>query len=46
MKKRGVEKGDRVSIYPPMILKLPIAMLACARIGVILSVVFSGFSAS
>jgi acetyl-CoA synthetase len=39
----GVKKGDTVSIYLPMILELPIAMLACARIGAIHSVVFSGF---
>lgn len=45
LKKRGVKKGDRVSIYLPMILELPIAMLACARIGAIHSVVFGGFSA-
>ncbi len=41
----GVKKGDRVSIYLPMILELPIAMLACAKIGAIHSVVFSGYSA-
>lgn len=45
LKKHGVKKGDRVSIYLPMILELPIAMLACARIGAIHSVVFGGFSA-
>lgn len=45
LKKLGVEKGDRVSIYLPMILELPIAMLACAKIGAIHSVVFSGFCA-
>ena len=45
LKKHGVRKGDRVSIYLPMILELPIAMLACARIGAIHSVVFGGFSA-
>ncbi|RJQ40973.1 MAG: acetate--CoA ligase [Dehalococcoidia bacterium] len=45
MKKIGVKKGDRVSIYLPMIPELPIAMLACARIGAIHSVVFGGFSA-
>lgn len=39
----GVGKGDRVSIYLPMILELPIAMLACAKIGAVHSVVFSGF---
>jgi len=41
----GVKKGDRVAIYMPMIPELPIAMLACARIGAIHSVVFGGFSA-
>jgi len=41
----GVQKGDRVSIYLPMIPELPIAMLACARIGAVHSVVFAGFSA-
>jgi acetyl-CoA synthetase len=41
----GVRKGDRVAIYLPMIPELPIAMLACARIGAIHSVVFGGFSA-
>jgi acetyl-CoA synthetase len=45
LKKLGVKKGDRVSIYLPMIPELPIAMLACARIGAIHSVVFGGFSA-
>jgi acetyl-CoA synthetase len=45
LKKHGVKKGDRVTIYLPMILELPIAMLACARIGAIHSVVFGGFSA-
>ena len=45
LKKFGVKKGDRVCIYLPMILELPIAMLACARIGAIHSVVFGGFSA-
>jgi acetyl-CoA synthetase len=44
-KSKGVKKGDRVIIYAPMILELPIAMLACARIGAIHSVVFGGFSA-
>ena len=46
MKKLGVKKGDRVGIYLPMIPELPIAMLACAKIGAIHSVVFSGFSAT
>ena len=45
LKQRGVGKGDRVSIYMPMIPELAIAMLACARIGAIHSVVFGGFSA-
>lgn len=45
MKSLGIRKGDRVSIYLPMILELPIAMLACARIGAIHSIVFGGFSA-
>ncbi|EMR73471.1 acetyl-coenzyme A synthetase [Thermoplasmatales archaeon SCGC AB-539-N05] len=45
LKKLGVKKGDRVGIYMPMIPELPIAMLACAKIGAIHSVVFSGFSA-
>ena len=44
LKKYGVKKGDRVCIYLPMILELPIAMLACARIGAVHSVVFGGFS--
>ena len=45
LKKFGVKKGDRVSIYLPMIPELPIAMFACARIGAVHSVVFGGFSA-
>ncbi|MFC1907546.1 acetate--CoA ligase, partial [Chloroflexota bacterium] len=45
LKKFGIEKGDRVAIYLPMVLELPIAMLACARIGAVHSVVFGGFSA-
>ncbi len=45
LRARGVAKGDRVVIYMPMILELPVAMLACARIGAIHSVVFGGFSA-
>jgi acetyl-CoA synthetase len=44
LKAKGVKKGDRVSIYMPMVKELPIAMLACARIGAIHSVVFGGFS--
>ena len=45
MKGLGVARGDRVAIYLPMMPELPIAMLACARIGAIHSVVFGGFSA-
>jgi acetyl-CoA synthetase len=45
LKARGIRKGDRVAIYMPMIPELPIAMLACARIGAIHSIVFGGFSA-
>jgi len=45
LKSFGVVKGDRVCIYMPMILELPIVMLACARIGAIHSIVFGGFSA-
>ncbi len=44
LKKFGVKKGDRVSIYMPMLKELAIAMLACARIGAIHSIVFGGFS--
>jgi acetyl-CoA synthetase len=44
LQKFGVKRGDRVSIYLPMIPELPMAMLACARIGAIHSVVFGGFS--
>ncbi len=40
----GLEKGDRVAIYMPMIPELPVAMLACTRIGVAHSVIFGGFS--
>jgi acetyl-CoA synthetase len=45
LKSLGIKKGDRVSIYLPMIPELPVVMLACARIGAIHSVVFGGFSA-
>lgn len=45
LKKHGVKKGDRVTIYLPMIPELAIAMLACSRIGAIHSIVFGGFSA-
>ena len=44
MKNLGVKKGDRVTIYMPMIVEAALAMLACARIGAIHSVVFGGFS--
>jgi acetyl-CoA synthetase len=45
LKELGIETGDRVAIYMPMIPELPIAMLACARIGAPHTVVFAGFSA-
>ena len=45
LKGRGVKKGDRVSIYMPMVPELAVAMLACARIGAVHSIVFGGFSA-
>ena len=45
MKSNGIQKGDRVIIYMPMVPEAAIAMLACARIGAIHSVVFAGFSA-
>ena len=44
LKSLGVRKGNRVTIYLPMVPELPITMLACARIGAIHTVVFSGFS--
>ena len=44
LKNFGLERGDTVAIYMPMILELPIAMLACARVGVVHSVIFGGFS--
>ncbi len=44
LKSHGVKKGDRVSIYMPMVMELAIAMLACARVGAIHSIVFGGFS--
>jgi acetyl-CoA synthetase len=46
LRNQGIKKGDRVCIYLPMIPELAIALLACARIGAIHSVVFAGFSAS
>ena len=45
LKNNGIEKGDRICIYLPMVPELAIAVLACARIGAIHSVVFAGFSA-
>ncbi len=44
LRKLGIRKGDRVAIYLPMIPELPVAMLACARIGAAHSVIFGGFS--
>ena len=46
LKKQGIQKGDRICIYVPMIPELAIATLACARIGAVHSVVFAGFSAT
>ncbi len=46
LKMLGIRKGDRVCIYMPMIPELAVAMLACARIGAVHSIVFAGFSAS
>lgn len=46
MKAQGIEKGDRVIIYMPMVPEAAVAMLACARVGAVHSVVFAGFSAS
>ena len=43
LKSKGVEKGDRVAVYMPMILELPVVMLACTRIGAIHSVVVMQF---
>lgn len=45
LKSKGVNKGDRVIVYMPMIVELPVTLLACARIGAVHSVVFAGFSA-
>ncbi|CAL8363959.1 unnamed protein product [Lota lota] len=45
LKSQGVKKGDRVSIYMPMVVELVVAMLACGRIGAVHSIVFAGFSA-
>jgi acetyl-CoA synthetase len=44
LKQRGVKKGDRISIYMPMVAEAAVAMLACARIGAVHSIVFGGFS--
>ncbi|MHC4957610.1 MAG: acetate--CoA ligase [Planctomycetota bacterium] len=44
LKEQGVKRGDRVCLYLPMIIELPAAMLACARIGAVHSIVFAGFS--
>ena len=41
---QGVKKGDRVTIYMPMVIDTAVAMLACARIGAVHSVIFGGFS--
>ncbi len=46
LKNNGIKKGDKVCIYMPMIPELAIAMLACARIGAVHSIVFAGFSSS
>lgn len=46
LKNLGIKKGDRVAIYLPMIPELAIAMLGCARIGAVHSIIFGGFSAS
>jgi len=46
LKSKGIRKGDRVIIYMPMVPELTIAVLACARIGAVHSVVFAGFSAN
>ena len=44
LKERGVRKGDRVTLYLPMVVEAAVAMLACARVGAIHAVVFGGFS--
>ena len=46
LKAKGIQKGDRIALYMPMIPELTIAVLACARIGAVHSVVFAGFSAN
>jgi acetyl-CoA synthetase len=45
LKQLGIKSGDRVSIYMPMVPELAVAMLACARIGAVHSIIFAGFSA-
>lgn len=45
LKAQGVKQGQAVALYMPMTCELPIAMLACARIGAVHTVVFGGFSA-
>jgi len=45
LKSKGIRKGDRVAIYMPMVPELPVAMLACSRVGAIHSIIFGGFSA-
>lgn len=46
LKKMGIQKGDRVCIYMPMIPEIAVAMLACTRIGAVHSIIFGGFSSS
>lgn len=46
LKKHGIKKGDRVTVYMPMVIETCVALLACARIGAVHSVVFGGFSAN
>lgn len=46
LKANGIQKGDRVIIYMPMVVEAAVAMLACARVGAVHSVVFAGFSSS
>lgn len=46
LRNKGVSKGDTVAIYQPMVVDLVVAMLACARIGAIHSIIFGGFSAA
>ena len=45
LRAQGIRKGDAVTLYLPQTCELPLAMLACARIGAVHSVVFAGFSA-